>query len=115
MMGCVKGVRIIRIIGTKHKWKIGKRMEVTFYDREQETKEIMDTLRMKPRLITFIYGPINSGKAELITYLTCELPDDYVVFYINLRTKFLAGYDDFIESLLEIEMETDREIKKGKR
>ena len=89
-------------------------MEVTFYDRKQETKEIMDTLRMKPRLITFIYGPINSGKTELITHLTCELPDDYVVFYINLRTKFLASYDDFIESLFEMELETDRTVKKGK-
>ena len=26
-----------------------------------------------------------------------QLPDDYVVFYINLRTKFLASYDDFID------------------
>ena len=89
-------------------------MEVTFYDREPETKEVLDTLRMKPRLITFIYGPINSGKTELITHLIEELSDDYVVFYINLRTKFLASYDDFIESLFEMEMETDRTVKKGK-
>ena len=72
-------------------------MEVTFYDRERETKEIIDTLRMKPRLIT---------------HLIEELPDNYVVFYINLRTRFLAGYDDFIESLFE--MDTDRTVKKGK-
>jgi len=89
-------------------------MEVTFHDREQEAKEIMDTLRMKPRLITFIYGPINSGKTELITHLIEELSDDYVVFYINLRTKFLASYDDFIESLFEMEMETGGAMKKGK-
>ena len=89
-------------------------MEVTFYDRERETKEIMDTLRMKPRLITFIYGPINSGKTELITHLIEELPDNYVVFYINLRTKFLASYDDFIESLFEMEMEADGTVRKGK-
>ncbi|MEA3325689.1 MAG: ATP-binding protein [Euryarchaeota archaeon] len=90
-------------------------MEVTFYDREQETKEIMDTLGMKPRLITFIYGPINSGKTELITHLIEELPpEDYVVFYINLRTKLLASYDDFIESLFEMEMETGGAMRKGK-
>ncbi len=89
-------------------------MEVTFYDREQEKKEIMDILRMKPRLITFVYGPINSGKTTLITHLIEELSDDYLVFYINLRTKFLASYDDFIESLFEMEMETGGAVKKGK-
>ena len=89
-------------------------MEVTFYDRERETKEIIDTLRMKPRLITFIYGPINSGKTELITHLIEELPEDYVVFYINLRTKLLASYDDFIESLFEMEMETEGALKNRK-
>ncbi|MEA1894100.1 MAG: ATP-binding protein [Euryarchaeota archaeon] len=89
-------------------------MEVTFYDREQETKEILDTLRMKPRQITFIYGPINSGKTELITHLIEELPEDYVVFYINLRTKLLASYDDFIESLFEMEMETEGALNKRK-
>ena len=86
-------------------------VEVTFYDRERETKEIMDTLGMKPRLIIFIYGPINSGKTELITHLIEELPEEYVVFYINLRTKLLASYDDFIESLFEMEIETGGAIK----
>ena len=42
---------------------------------------------------------------KIITSL--ELTDDYVVFYINLKTKFLAGYYDFIESLFEMEMEAD--------
>ena len=89
-------------------------IEVTFHDREPEIKEIMDILSMKPRLITFIYGPINSGKTELISHLIEQLPEDYVVFYINLRTKFLASYDDFIESLFEMEMETDVTKRKKK-
>ncbi len=89
-----------------------KRIE--FHDRGGETKEIMDILGAEPSLITFVYGPINSGKTTLITHLIEELPDDYVVFYINLRTKFLASYDDFIESLFEMEMETGGAIKKGK-
>ena len=38
----------------------------------------------------------------------------YVIFYINLRTKFLASYDDFIESLFEMEMETDVTKRKKK-
>ncbi len=89
-----------------------KRIE--FHDRESETKEIRNILDAEPSLITFIYGPINSGKTALVTHLIEELSDDYVVFYINLRTKFLASYDDFIESLFEMEMETDKTVKKGK-
>ena len=43
-----------------------------------------------------------------------QLQDDYVVFYINLRTKFLASYDDFIESLFEMELETEETNRKRK-
>jgi AAA+ ATPase superfamily predicted ATPase len=89
-----------------------KRIE--FHDREEEKQEIRSVLDAEPSLITFVYGPINSGKTTLITHLIEELPDDYVVFYINLRTKFLASYDDFIESLFEMDLETDRTGKKGK-
>jgi len=89
-----------------------KRIE--FHDREKETKEIMKILDVEPSLITFIYGPINSGKTTLINHLTEELSDEYVVFYINLRTKFLSSYDDFIESLFEMEMETDGASRKRK-
>ncbi len=87
---------------------------IEFHDREKETKEIRAILDRRPTLITFIYGPINSGKTELINHVTSELLDDYVVFYINLRTKFLASYDEFIESLFEMEMETAGALKKGK-
>jgi AAA+ ATPase superfamily predicted ATPase len=89
-----------------------KRIE--FHNREKETKEIRAILDSRPTLITFIYGPINSGKTELITYTIEELPDDYVVFYINLRTKFLSSYDNFIESLFEMEMETEAAKRKRK-
>jgi len=81
-----------------------KRIE--FHNREKEIKEI--------RLITFIYGPINSGKTTLVSHLIEELPEDYTPFYINLRTKFLSSYDDFIESLFEMEMETEGVKRKRK-
>ncbi|MEA1868754.1 MAG: ATP-binding protein, partial [Euryarchaeota archaeon] len=89
-----------------------KRIE--FHDREKEAKEIMKILDVEPSLITFIYGPINSGKTTLINHLIEELSDEYVVFYINLRTKFLSSYDDFIESLFEMEMEADGLSRKRK-
>jgi len=88
--------------------------DIEFHNRERETKEIRSILDSRPTLITFIYGPINSGKTTIVSHLLEELPADYVVFYINLRTKFLASYDDFIESLFEMEMESEGAIKKGK-
>ena len=87
---------------------------IEFHNREKETKEIRAILDSRPTLITFIYGPINSGKTELITHTIEELPDEYVVFYINLRTKFLSSYDDFIESLFEMEIEAEGALKKKK-
>ncbi len=80
---------------------------IGFYNREKEIRAIMNILEAEPSLISFIYGPINSGKTALATYLIEQLPDDYVVFYINLRTKFLACYDDFIESLFEMQIEPE--------
>jgi len=88
-----------------------KRIE--FHNREKEKQEIRNILDAEPSLITFVYGPINSGKTTLITHLTCELSEEYVVFYINLRTKFLSSYDDFIESLFEMEIATDRTVRDG--
>ncbi|MHC1575087.1 MAG: ATP-binding protein [Candidatus Methanogasteraceae archaeon] len=88
--------------------------DIEFHNREREMKEIRSILDSRPTLITFIYGPINSGKTELITHTIEELPEEYVVFYINLRTKFLSSYDDFIESLFEMEMESEGALKKGK-
>jgi AAA+ ATPase superfamily predicted ATPase len=46
---------------------------IEFHDRDKEVKEIMSVLEREPSLITFIYGPINSGKTELISYLMKQL------------------------------------------
>ncbi len=74
-------------------------LEIKFYDREREIHEIMNVLKTKPGLITFVYGPINSGKTELFTELIWKLSKDYVVFYINLRGKLIRDYDDFVRVL----------------
>lgn len=108
-MGCGGGIVVCDASAQE------KRMKRTpFHDREREINEVMRILDSEPSLITFIYGPINSGKTTLINHLTEELPDEYVVFYINLRTKFLSSYDEFIESLFEMEMETDGSSRKRK-
>jgi len=76
---------------------------IEFHNREKETKEIMDILDTEPSLITFVYGPINSGKTTMISHLIKELPEDYAPFYVNLRGRFITGYEDFLNVLFEID------------
>ena len=78
---------------------------IAFHDRERETGEIMDILDAEPSLITFVYGPINSGKTTLISHLIEELPEDYIPFYVNLRGRFITDYEDFLNVLFEIDEE----------
>lgn len=85
---------------------------IEFHNREKEIKEIKNILETKPTLITFIYGPINSGKTELINQIVPQLPDDYVVFYINLRGRFIKSYEEFLDVLFEIDEE--RKIENAK-
>ena len=78
---------------------------IEFYNREEEMRELMRILSTDPTLITFIYGPINSGKTELITNLIENLPKSQKVFYINLRGRFISNYDEFIKVLFDVEHE----------
>ncbi|KAF5413492.1 MAG: putative ATP-binding protein [Candidatus Methanogaster sp.] len=86
---------------------------IEFHNRDKETKEIMDILDAEPSLITFVYGPINSGKTELINNLIKNLPKNQKVFYINLRGRLISNYDEFIKILFDVEHEARYErIKK---
>ena len=76
---------------------------IAFHDRERETDEIMKILDAEPSLITFVYGPINSGKTTMISHLIKELPEDYAPFYVNLRGRFITDYEDFLNVLFEID------------
>ena len=83
---------------------------IEFYNREKEIQEIINILNSRPDLITFVYGPINSGKTELFNYLIGKLSDDYVVFYINLRERMIRDFNDFVEALFEIDVKGRRKI-----
>ena len=52
-------------------------------------------IESEPMLITFVYGPIKSGKTELFNHVIGQLSRDNVVFYVNLRGKFIREYDAF--------------------
>ncbi len=77
-------------------------VEISFYDREREVERLLSILANRPDMITFIYGPINSGKTELLNHLINRLDERYVVFYINLRERMVASFKDFIEALFEV-------------
>ncbi|MEA1894263.1 MAG: ATP-binding protein [Euryarchaeota archaeon] len=78
---------------------------IEFHNREKEMKKIRDILDAEPSLITFVYGPINSGKTTTISHLIKELPEDYTPFYVNLRGRFITDYEDFLNVLFEIDEE----------
>lgn len=83
--------------------------KIGFFNRESEKEDLMNILGTEPHLINFIYGPINSGKTSLIVNLIENLPSDYVVFYINLRGKFISDYEDFLRALFRVEK--NKELK----
>jgi AAA+ ATPase superfamily predicted ATPase len=84
--------------------------EVEFHDRKKEIREIMNIVGSMPNLITFIYGPINSGKTELINHTIKNLPPSYKAIYINLRGVYVNNADDFLKVLFEVDGE-DKTIK----
>ena len=75
-------------------------ISIEFHDREREINSIMRILNAPPNLITFVYGPINSGKSSLMMEVAKRLPESYVVFYINMRHIYVSGVDDFSQSAL---------------
>ncbi|RLI87085.1 MAG: ATP-binding protein [Archaeoglobales archaeon] len=68
----------------------------------REIEEFMRILNSRPDLITFVYGPINSGKTELISYLIKTLSKDFRVFYINLRGIYVERSEDFLKVLFDV-------------
>lgn len=74
-------------------------LEIEFWNRKKEIQDIMTILNSRPDLITFIYGPINSGKSSLIDEVARRLSNDFAVFSIDLRRKC----EDFIDVLFSIE------------
>ena len=77
-----------------------------FVDREREKRELKAILSGRPNFVYFVYGPINSGKTALLMKVIEELPDDYVVFYINFRGFETSKYEDFIRALFQPRDET---------
>ncbi len=76
-----------------------------FYNREKEIKDLLNIVRQEPNFITFIYGPINSGKTILMLEMINRLPKDYVAFYIDLRRRYIIDDKSFVRVLFRIRHE----------
>ena len=86
-----------------------------FYNREKEIREVKAVLSGEPNLVYFVYGPINSGKTALLMKVFEELPDEYVVFYINFRGIETRKYEDFVRAMFTVKYQGVWEKDKGKR
>ena len=73
-----------------------------FVDRERERRELRAVLSGRPNLVYFVYGPINSGKTALLMRVFDELPENYVVFYINFRGLETRRYEDFVRAMFTV-------------
>ncbi len=74
-----------------------------FFNREKEIRDLINMIKQEPNLITFIYGPINSGKTVLMYHLVEKiLPKEYVAFYINLRGYSITKQEEFLKVLFEV-------------
>ena len=78
-----------------------------FYNREREIRDLLNMIKQEPNLITFIYGPINSGKSSLMLEVINRLPKGYVAFYIDLRRRYIIDDKSFVRVLFRIRYEKD--------
>ncbi len=74
-----------------------------FYNRKDEQENILNVLKPEPSLVNFVYGPINSGKTNLISTVLENLPKQMAPFYINLRRRDISTAGGFLSVLFDID------------
>ncbi len=83
-----------------------------FYNREREKRQLKAILSGEPNLVYFVYGPINSGKTALLTKVFEELPQNYIIFYLNFRGIYIGSIEDLLQVLFEVKVgEYKEEVK----
>ena len=79
-----------------------------FFNREGDIRRMKAVLSGEPNLVYFVYGPINSGKTALLMKVFEELPEDYRVFYINFRWRYVEDVRDLIQVLFRVKGEKEK-------
>ena len=87
-------------------------LEIEFHNREKEIGEIMQILNSRPDLVTFVYGPINSGKSSLMDEVVKRVPENFVTFFIDLRAHVVTSVEEFYDILFSYELGLKRKITK---
>ena len=77
-----------------------------FYNRDKEQKEILKALKGTSSFVNIVYGPINSGKTNLITHVLQNLSQEYIYFYNNLRRRDISDTGDFLNVLFNVDRKT---------
>ncbi len=79
-----------------------------FFNREEDIRRMKAVLSGEPNLVYFVYGPINSGKTALLLKVFEELPEEYRVFYINFRWRYVEDVRDLIQVLFRVKGEKEK-------
>ena len=82
-----------------------------FYNREKDIKRLKAVISGDPNLVYFVYGPINSGKTALLMKVFEELPEEYRVFYVNFRWRYVTSVEDLLQVLFEVREGETRSIR----
>ncbi len=79
-----------------------------FYNREKEIKQLKAVLSEEPNLVYFVYGPINSGKTAILMKVFEKLPQNYEIFYINFRGRYVQNVEDLIRVLFRVKEKREK-------
>ncbi len=79
-----------------------------FFNREEDIRRMKAVLSGEPNLVYFVYGPINSGKTALLMRVFDELPEEYRIFYINFRWRYVEDVRDLIQVLFRVKGEREK-------
>ena len=74
-------------------------MEIEFHNREKEIERRNKNTKLQSRLDLLRLRP---HKSCLMLEVAKRLPKDYVVFYVDLRKRFIRSYEDFIKVLFKV-------------
>jgi len=73
-----------------------------FINREKEMRMLERLTDATPDILYVVYGPVNSGKSELLRrFLKKKIIEGRKTYYVNFRLKSVISYEDVVEALME--------------
>ena len=73
-----------------------------FINREKEMRVLERLANAPPDVLYVVYGPVNSGKSELIRhFIKKKMIEGRKTYCVNFRLKSVMSYEDVVEALME--------------